>query len=124
MNTALWIVAGLLAVVFGAAGLVKLIMPREKLVDKMSWTKDATDAQVKILGALELAGAIGLILPAILDVAPVFVPLAAIGLAVTMAGAIVIHVKHHEGFAAAAPAIVFGLLCAFVVYGRLGPRPF
>ena len=124
MNTALWIVAAVLAAVFAAAGLTKLVTPRDKLAGKMGWTKDATDAQVKLLGGLELAGAIGLILPAALDIAPVLGPLAAVGLAIVMAGAIVVHVRHKEGLAAAAPAVVLGLLCAFVAYGRFGPEPF
>ncbi|MFM7536783.1 MAG: DoxX family protein [Acidimicrobiales bacterium] len=124
MNVALWIAAGLLAAAFAAAGTVKLVTPRERLADRMSWTTDATDTQVKALGALELAGAIGLILPAAFDIAPVLVPIAAVGLALTMIGAIVVHVRHREGIPAAAPAIVLGLMCAFVAYGRFGPSPF
>lgn len=123
MNTALWIVAGVLAALFALAGLTKVVTPRDKLAAKMSWTKDATDAQVKLLGAAEVAGAIGLILPAALDIAPVLGPIAAIGLAVTMVGAIAVHVKHRE-FATIAPVIVIGLMCTFVAYGRLGPHQF
>lgn len=124
MHTALWISAGLLATLFTAAGLVKIVTPRAQLAEKMPWTTDATDMQVKLLGTAEVAGAIGLILPAVLDIAPVLVPIAAICLAVTMVGAVVVHVKHREPLAAAMPAIVLGLLCLFVAYGRLGPHPF
>lgn len=123
MNTALWIVTGLLAALFAMVGVTKIVTPRVQLADKMPWTKGATDAQVKLLGAAELAGAIGLILPAVLDVAPVLVSIAATCLGLTMVGAVVVHAKLREGIAAAAPAIVVGLLCAVVAYGRLGPDP-
>ncbi len=124
MNTALWIIAGLLAALFTLAGLTKLVTPREKLVDKMPWVKEASDTQVKLIGAAEVAGAIGLILPAAVDVAPVFVPIAAICLTVTMAGAVATHLKLREGLVASAPALLLGFLCLGVAYGRLGPYPF
>lgn len=124
MNTALWIVAGVLAAAFAAAGTTKLIVPRERLAEKMTFSKDATDTQVKLIGSLEVTGAIGLILPAVLDIAPILVPIAAVGLATTMIGAIVVHIRHREGLAAAAPAIVLGLLCVFVAWGRFGPHAF
>ncbi len=124
MNIALWIIAGVLAAAFAAAGTTKLIVPRERLAEKMAWTTDATDAQVKLIGGLEVAGAIGLILPAALGIAAILVPIAAVGLAATMIGAIGTHVKHRERLAAASPAIVLGLLCVVVAWGRFGPHAF
>jgi hypothetical protein len=124
VNTALWIVAGLLAALFVLAGATKVATPREKLAEKMAWTQHATDGQVKLVGALELAGAIGLILPAVVDIAPVLVGIAAVGLALTMVGAVVTHVRIGESIAASAPAIVLGALCVFVAWGRLGPHAF
>lgn len=124
MNTALWIIAGLLAALFFIAGLAKLVLRRDKLADKMPWTRDATDAQVKLVGAAEIAGAVGLILPAALDFAPVLVPIAAICLALLMAGAVATHLKLGDGLIAAAPALVLGIACLTVAFGRLGPYPF
>ena len=124
MNTALWIITGLLCAAFAAAGLAKLLVARTKLSEKLAWTADATDAQVRLVGGLEVAGAVGLVLPAVLDIAPILVPIAAIGLAITMVGAVVVHLKHREGLASAAPAIVLGLLCVVVAWGRLGPYAF
>lgn len=123
MNTTLWIVAGLLAAAFTAAGLTKLVAPPEKLATTMSWTQHVHLRHVRLLGALEVAGAIGLILPAALDIAPILVPIAAICLAATMAGAVAVHLKLHET-AKAAPALVIGILCVLVAWGRLGPNPF
>ena len=124
MDVTLWIIAGLLAAAFLAAGLMKLTTPRAALADKMHWVNNASDAQVKLVGLVEVLGAIGLVLPAILDIAPVLVPLAAIGLALTMVGAVVVHLRDGEGFAAAMPAVVLGLLCVVVAWGRLGPYAF
>lgn len=124
MNVTLWIIAGLLAVAFLAAGMMKLTTPRAALADKMHWVNNATDGQVKLVGLVEVLGAIGLVLPAIVDITPVLVPLAAIGLALTMVGAVVVHLRDGEGFAAAMPAVVLGLLCLVVAWGRLGPYAF
>lgn len=124
MNVVLWIITGVLAAAFAAAGLMKLTTPRAALADKMHWVNNATDGQVKLVGLVEVLGAIGLVLPAIVDIAPVLVPLAAIGLALTMVGAVVVHLRDGEGFAAAMPAVVLGLLCLVVAWGRLGPYAF
>ena len=65
-----------------------------------------------------------LVLPAVLDVATVLVPMAAIGLALTMVGAVIVHLRHREGLGAAMPAVVLGVLCVVVAWGRLGPYAF
>lgn len=124
MNVVLWIVAGLLAAAFVAAGGTKLATPRKQLEPKMPWMADATDAQVKAIGAVEVLGALGLVLPAALDIAPVLTPLAAVGLALIMAGATVVHLRRGDGIAAAVPALVLGLLSLFVAWGRFGPYAF
>ncbi|HEV3363843.1 MAG TPA: DoxX family protein, partial [Acidimicrobiia bacterium] len=81
MNAFLWTVAGLLAVVFLAAGSVKLTQPKAKLAETgQGWVEDFSGPAVKGIGLLEVLAAIGLIVPAALDIAPVFVPLAAAGL--------------------------------------------
>ncbi len=65
MNLVLWIVAGLLAAAFAAAGLMKLTQPKAKLAASgMAWTEDLSGGAVKGIGAVEVLGAIGLILPA------------------------------------------------------------
>jgi uncharacterized membrane protein YphA (DoxX/SURF4 family) len=124
MNVTLWIVAGLLAAAFLASGLMKVAQPKKKLADAgMAWTEDFSGPAVKTIGALEALGALGLILPAVLDIAPVLVPLAATGLAVIMLGAAVVHVRRRE-----TPMIGVNLvllaLAAFVAWGRFGPYAF
>jgi hypothetical protein len=125
MNVALWIVAGLLAAVLVFSGSAKLFVPKEKLatVPLGGWTRDASVGFVQALGVLELLAAVGLILPAVLDIAPVFVPLAATGVVLLMIGAIVTHARRHEP-AGVALNIVYLAMAAFVAWGRFGPESF
>ena len=124
MNIALWVIAGVLAAAFAAAGLMKLVTPREKLAENMTWANEFSDAQVKGIGLAELLGAIGLILPAALDIVPILVPLAAAGLVVTMVGAAVFHLRRGDAVAELAPSVVLGVLAAVVAIGRFGPEAF
>ena len=124
MNLVLWIIAGVLAAAFLAAGLMKITGKREQLLEKMPWVDDFSQGQVKGIGALEALGAIGLILPAATGIAPILTPLAAAGLALTMAGAVVVHLRRGDGFGAAVPSLVLGLLAAVVAWGRFGPYQF
>lgn len=125
MNVTLWIIASLLAAAFLAAGLMKTTQPKEKLAASgMAWTEDFSAGAVKTIGALEALAAIGLILPAVLDIAPVFVPLAATGLVLTMIGAAIVHIRRKEGAQAIAPSVVLLVLAAIVAWGRFGPYAF
>src|ERR1700759_3579951 len=62
MNTALWLIVGLLAAVFLFAGANKLFIPREKLARAPGggWVLDVSPGFVKALGAVEILGAVGL----------------------------------------------------------------
>ncbi|MGK3202208.1 DoxX family protein [Amycolatopsis sp. MEPSY49] len=119
MNVVLWIVSGVLAALYLGAGGMKLLTPREKLLENpnMGWTADFSDAGVKGIGAVEILGAIGLILPWALGIAPVLTPLAATGLAVIQIGAIIVHARRKE--TKALPMNVVLLVpAAFVAVGR------
>jgi uncharacterized membrane protein YphA (DoxX/SURF4 family) len=124
MNVVLWIVAGLLALTFLAAGLMKISQPKEKLATSgMGWAEDFPAGAIKGIGALELLAAIGLILPAALDIAPVLTPLAAAGLVVTMIGALITHARRKESQTIAINVLLL-VLAAFVAWGRFGPYAF
>ena len=123
MNVVLWIIASLLAAAFLLAGATKLTQPKEKLAERMAWTRNASPAAVKALGALEVLAAIGLILPAALDVVPVLVPLAALGLVVVMVGAAVTHARRKE-YQMIVTNVIILALAAIVVWGRFGPYAF
>ncbi|MDQ4113336.1 MAG: DoxX family protein [Actinomycetota bacterium] len=110
MLIAYWIIATLLALVFLAAGIMKTFRPRPALIDNgMKYVEDLTTGQIKTIGILELLGALGLILPKLLDVAPILSPVAAVGLVITMIGAIALHIRRKEAFTV---PLVLGLLSA------------
>ncbi|MGD9956477.1 MAG: DoxX family protein [Candidatus Nanopelagicales bacterium] len=123
MNIALWVVAGLLAAAFLAAGLAKITGKREQMLERMAWVGDYPQSQVKLIGVVEVAGALGLILPGITKIAPILVPIAATGLVIVMVLAAVMHLRRGDGAKAVVPNIVLGLLAAFVAWGRFGPYP-
>jgi uncharacterized membrane protein YphA (DoxX/SURF4 family) len=108
MNVVAWILQIVLAVAFLGSGVMKVVRPKPALVSAgMGYAEDFSGGAIKAIGALEIVGAIGLILPWVLDVAPVLTPIAAVGLALVMAGAVVVHVRRKEQFV---PALVLGVL--------------
>lgn len=118
MNIALWVVQGLLAFAFVAAGTLKLLTPKPKLVEKgMGWANDYSDGQVKLIALAELLGGIGLVVPWATGILPVLTPIAAAALAVIMGGAVMAHVRRKEP---PAVPIVLGLMVVFVAIGRFG----
>ena len=123
MNLALWIIAGLLAAVFLLAGSTKLFTSREKLAKAPGggWVLDFSAGFVKALGAVEILGAVGLILPALLGIAPVLVPLAAVGLATIMVGAAIVTYRRHESIHVLVD-VTYLAMAAFVAFGRFGPE--
>ncbi|MGW4636137.1 DoxX family protein [Nocardia sp. NPDC004415] len=125
MSVLLWIMAGLLAAVFLPAGVMKLVTPYEKLAadPRMGWAQDFSPGMVKTIGALEVAGAVGVILPGLFGIAPVLVPLAAVGLGLVAIGAIITHLRRGE-IPNTFPLVVFVVMAAIVAWGRFGPYAF
>jgi uncharacterized membrane protein YphA (DoxX/SURF4 family) len=125
MNITLWVIAGLLAFAFLAAGLTKLAQPKQKLAASpgMGWTENFSPGTIKLIGLLEVLAAIGLILPAALGITPVLVPLAALGLSLLMIGAAITHARRHE-LPMIAGNLVLLVLAAVVAWGRFGPYAF
>jgi uncharacterized membrane protein YphA (DoxX/SURF4 family) len=124
MNLALWIVAIVLAIGFAASGLMKLAVPKDKLVNSgQGWAADVSSTNIRLIGILELLGAAGLILPAVTHIAPILVPLAAIGLILVMLGAAVVHARRKETMNIGVN-IALLVLAVFVAWGRFGPYPF
>jgi hypothetical protein len=112
-NVALWVVQGLLAALFLFAGGMKLITP----VEVLSVMSPFPGEFIKFIGACEVLGAFGLILPCALGIRRELTPLAAAGLAVIMVGA-TLSTLAIGGGALSLVNVVIGLLAASVVYGR------
>jgi uncharacterized membrane protein YphA (DoxX/SURF4 family) len=125
VNLALWIIAGVLAFSFAGSGIMKLVQSKEKLVASATggWAANFSPTEIKLIGVAEILGAIGLILPAALHVAPILVPVAAVGLVIVMIGAAAVHTRRHE-LPNVAICVVLALLAAFVAWGRFGPLSF
>jgi uncharacterized membrane protein YphA (DoxX/SURF4 family) len=113
MTYALWIVQGLLALLFLWAGGMKLVLPLEALSGPVA----LPGLFLRFIGVAEVLGAIGLILPGLVRIRPGLTPLAAAGLMIIMIGATVITLAGGDVAPALIPLVV-GLLLAFVAYGR------
>lgn len=122
MNTAVWIVQILLALAFLMAGFMKATQPIEKLKAQMKWVESVPPNGVRGIGTVEVLAAVGLILPALTGILPWLTPVAAVGLVLTMIGAMILHIRRGEG-AHIAPNIVLLALAAFVAYGRFVAVP-
>jgi uncharacterized membrane protein YphA (DoxX/SURF4 family) len=125
MNVFLWIIAGVLALFFLAAGATKLAQSKEKLGANanMKWTEDFSAGTIKLIGTAEVLGALGLILPAVFGIATILVPLAACGLAIIMIGAIITHARRKENQPIIINTVVL-ILALFVAIFRFGPNSF
>jgi uncharacterized membrane protein YphA (DoxX/SURF4 family) len=123
MNVTLWVMQVALAVVFAVAGGAKLSQPRMALAGRMQWVTDATDAQVKTVGLLEVLAAIGLVVPPLVHVATFLVPLAAVGVVCLMVGAIVTHIRIGETQTIWFNVLLL-LMAAVVAVARFGPYHF
>ena len=113
MTYALWIVQGLLALLFLWAGSMKLVMPVEAMTEQMP----LPGLFLRFIGVAEVLGALGLILPGLLRLRPALTPLAAAGLVLIMIGATGLTLAGGAVAMALFPLVV-GLLAAFVAYGR------
>lgn len=103
-----WILSLLLALAFLAAGGMKVARPKPALASTgLAWVDDFSAGTVKLIGAVEVVGALGLALPLLTGIAPVLTPVAALCLAAIMVGAVVVHLRRHES---PAPAVVLAVL--------------
>lgn len=122
MNIALWIVQGLLALAFCAAGFMKGFSPTAELAANMPWINDVPSWVPRLAGIAELLGGLGLILPSVLRIQPRLTVMAAWGLVAVMVLAAIFHISRGE-YDALLPNIILGGLAGFVAYGRSKLHP-
>ena len=126
MNTALWILAGFLGTAFTIGGTTMLVLSKERyrsLHETQQWIDDFTGGQVNVIAAIKLLGGLGLLLPAVGDLAPGLVPVAACGLALFMAGAGTTRFRRSEVQSLVGDLVFLGLF-AFLAWGRFDLEPF
>lgn len=119
MTYALWIIQGLLALLFIFSGVVKFVMPVEEMTKQMPMFSGLF---IHFIGVCEILGGLGLVLPGLFRTKTVLTPIAASCLVVIMIGATVVTLQIGGGVKALTPAVV-GLLLVFVAYGRARLAP-
>ena len=122
MNIALWIAQILLAIVYGMAGMMKAFQTA-KAGEMLPWAKRHSDSFVRLVGASELLGALGMILPALTGILPGLTPLAALGLSLIQVLAILIEHLPNKEYKAIPMNVVLLALSVFVAYGRFVVLP-
>ena len=115
----LWIAQVLLALAMLSAGIIKLISADEMLT---SYYPLFPAMFMRFIGVCEILGAIGLVVPAALRIRPELTPLAAAGIAIIMASAVISTIAMGAPSAIAMPLILF-LLAVFIAYGRWNLAP-
>ena len=118
LNIALWIAQVVLFAIFAMSGVMKSTVPMEQLNQMVPWTTDVPVPLVRFIGVAELAGALGVLLPALFRIKPGLTPLAALGLMTIMILALGFHVIRGEFTPLLANPIGLGALAAFVAWGR------
>jgi uncharacterized membrane protein YphA (DoxX/SURF4 family) len=109
VTIALWIINVLLALAFLGAGAMKATRPKADLEKNMAWVADFSAGAVKLIGLVEIVGAVGLIVPMATDIVPILTPIAAIALALFMLGAVGVHLRRKEQFT---PPLALAILSA------------
>ncbi|HEV2237043.1 MAG TPA: DoxX family protein [Ktedonobacterales bacterium] len=117
MNIVLWIVQGLLALLYLAIGAVKASQPIPRLSKRLPWVTALPPAQVRAIGVAEALGGIGIVLPLATGILPWLTPTAAGGLVIIQVAAAVFHTARGE-YATLRGNIVLLILAAFVLFGR------
>ena len=116
MNTLAWILQIVLGLAFLAAGAMKATQPKEKLVEKMAWAQGFSPVQIKGIGAVEVLGALGLVVG---QFWPPLVPLSAGGLALLMLVGVATRIRVLDSLAQTLPALVLMCVNLFITWYAL-----
>ena len=117
MLIAVWIVSGIVAAIYLLAGGRKVTTPAQKLPETFPFVKLTGVPLLRVIGALEVLGAVGVIVPALTGILPILTPVAAAGLVVIQIGAIIVHARERE-FKVIPINVVLLVLPLFVAIAR------
>jgi len=121
MVTALWIVEGLLGLIFVMTGSFKFFQSKEKVIASGgTWAEDFKPGVIKTIAALELISGLSVIVPRLLGHGHYLTFISAACIAIIMIGSIYVHIKREE-FQHAIINLLFLLMALFVAYGS---KPF
>ena len=122
LHITLWVLQTLLAAMFLMSGLMKVSQPIEKLSQMLPWASQMPELIVRFIGAAEVLGSVGLILPSMLRIQPKLTPTAAVGLAVVMIFAIAFHISRGETGVIGMNFVLLAI-AAFIAWGRSKKAP-
>jgi uncharacterized membrane protein YphA (DoxX/SURF4 family) len=127
MNTVIWILQAIIAMVFLMAGFMKVSNTKDDLKTKgkgrMDWVEDLSMVNIRMIGIIEILAAVGLILPQWTGILPWLTPVSATGLVLTMMGSMILHMRRGDGVKSISVNIMLLLIAAFVAYGRYALVP-
>lgn len=116
MAIALWVVQGLLGLLFVITGSFKFFQSREKVIASGgAWAVDFDPAIVKIIAGVELVSGLAVIVPRLLGHGHYLTSIGAANIALIMTGAIYTHIRRKE-IQHAMINLLFLLMALFVAY--------
>lgn len=122
LHFGLWLAQFLIGAPFVYFGGMKIVCPIAVLSVIMPWTGEVPETMVRLLGLIDVAGGLGLLLPGLTKIKPGLTKVAAIGCIILQVAAGAFHVARGE--AAMAPLnLVFLLLAIFILWGRTTRAP-
>jgi uncharacterized membrane protein YphA (DoxX/SURF4 family) len=121
MNAIITVIQVILGLGFTAGGLLKLTLPYAKYTQLLgqAWAQDFKPGQIRLIGVPELSGGIGLLIPLFVHPLRILAPLAAVGIALVMAGAMATHLRRSEYGNMVGNLLLFLAPALFVAYGTL-----
>ncbi|WP_219893045.1 DoxX family protein [Aquisediminimonas profunda] len=111
-----WLAQIMIAVPFTGIAIMKLTKPLVELAAGVPWALEYP-IMVRVMGAIDLLGAIGMVLPALTRLLPGLTVWAAIGCVALMVCAIIFHLTRGEAWATSIN-MIYLLLAAYVWWGR------
>lgn len=122
LKAGLWIAQILVALAFIPFGFMKLTMPIAELAGMMKWVADAPLVFVRAIGLIDIAGGVGMLLPALTRVRPGLTVAAALGCAALQVCAIIFHISRGEAMMTPNNFLLLAL-SVFVFWGRSRKAP-
>lgn len=120
MDTAITVFQIILTLIFANAGFLKLALPYAKFtkIPFQAWANDFEPEHIRLIGVLEASVAVGMTISLVLNSKTLLTPLAAVGMALVLSGAMATHLRRSEYFNMVGNVTWLGL-ALLVAYDKL-----
>ena len=122
LQAGLWIAQVLVFAAFTLFGAMKIFMPVEAMASMWVWPGQVPPAFLRIMGVIDVAGGLGVLLPALTRVQPRLGVLASLGCVLLQVAAMVFHTWRGE-YSALPLNLILLALSAFILWGRGSRAP-